>query len=84
MNNTTLLSLRQNMGHELTDIDDTFGAIVFTVVVLLWYSSSIIFLLRMQMIAPAESIEGSVEYSRKLSIQSFQEKTNDKKILGKK
>lgn len=73
MNNTTLLVN--------TEID-SIGAIIFIIVVLLWYSLSFVFLLGMQTISPTEIVEDSLRHSR-LFTHSFREKTNNKKILGK-
>ena len=75
MNNTTL---------PLTNNYDSVGAIVFIVVVLLWYSLSFVFLLGIQMIKSTETVEESVRYSRKLFTHSFRERSNNKKILGTK
>ncbi len=85
MNNTTVLLLSQNNTEvKLTDNYDSIGAIIFTIVVLLWYSLSFVLLLGMQMITPAENIEDPMRYSEKLFTQNFQEKHNNKRILGKK
>jgi len=84
MNNTTLLLLQQNAEFALTKSYDSVGAIIFIVVVLLWYSLSIVFLLGMQMNASIDIVEDSLRCSSQLFTQNFREKTNNKKILGKK
>jgi hypothetical protein len=83
MNNTTLLLLQQNTVSELTNLYDSIGAIIFIIVVLLWYSSIIVFLLGMQTMSLTGIAEDSLKHSR-LFTHSFREKTNNKKILGKK
>jgi hypothetical protein len=83
MNNTTLLSLEQNTKIELTNDYDFVGAIIFTVVVVVWYSLSVVILLGMQTISPTEIVEDSLRHSRKLLNQMLHEKTNNKNILGK-
>lgn len=78
MNNTSLVINTQ------LDLNyDSFGAIIFIVFVLLWYSLSFVFLLGMQTISPTDIVEDSLRHS-KLFTQNFRERTNKKKILGKK
>jgi hypothetical protein len=77
MNNTTLLLPQESMEH------DTTGAIIYIIVVVLWYSLGIGLLLGMQMISSAKIVESSLKYSNKLMTPSFREKTNHKEILGK-
>jgi len=84
MNNSTLLSLQQNTTLELSNSYDSVGAIIFIVVVLLWYSSGIVFLWVMQRSTTNEDIEDSIRDSREALTKNFREKTNNKKILGKK
>ncbi len=82
MNNTTLISVQENIQSELTNSYDSVGAVVFIVGVIMWYSLSVILLLGMQTMSPTEIIEDSIRHS-KLFTQNFREKTNNKKILGK-
>jgi hypothetical protein len=84
MNNTTLLSLQQNTALELSNYHDSVGAIIYIVVVLFWYSFSIVFLWIMQTRTSNEIVEDLCRYSRGVLTHSFCEKTNNKKILGKK
>ncbi len=84
MNNTTLLSLQQNTALELSNSYDSVGAIIYIVVVLLWYSSGVVFLWVMHRSTPNEIVEDSIRDSREALTKNFREKTNNKKILGKK
>jgi hypothetical protein len=84
MNNTTLLSLQQNTALELSSSYDSVGAIIYIVVVLLWYSSGIVFVWVMHRSTPNEIVEDSIRDSRDALTKNFREKTNNKKILGKK
>ncbi len=83
MNNTTLISVQENIQPELTNSYDSVGAVVFIVGVIMWYSLSVILLLGMQTMSPSLIVEDSIRHS-KLFTQNFREKTNNKKILGKK
>ncbi|CAF1676367.1 unnamed protein product [Rotaria magnacalcarata] len=77
MNNTTFLLVEQNKPLELTNIYDSSDAIAYIVVVIFWYSSCILFLLRMQMIPSAGVVEHSSKYSNSLS-----KNTNNKLTRG--
>ncbi|CAF2161633.1 unnamed protein product [Rotaria magnacalcarata] len=66
MNNTTFLLVEQNKPLELTNIYDSSDAIAYIIVVIFWYSSCILFLLRMQMIPSAGVVEHSSKYSNSL------------------
>ncbi|CAM4755023.1 unnamed protein product [Rotaria magnacalcarata] len=61
--------------------NDLNGAIIFIVVVLVWYSSSIVFLLGMQMKTSKETPDESTTRSTKLFEHSFRDLTNNKEIL---
>ncbi|CAF4446092.1 unnamed protein product, partial [Rotaria magnacalcarata] len=60
--------------------NDLNGAIIFIVVVLVWYSSSIVFLLGMQMKTSKETPDESTTRSTKLFEHSFRDLTNNKEI----
>lgn len=62
--------------------DDT-GAMIYIVIVLLWYSIGIIFMLGMQMRARSELIEESARRRTKLLIRNLRDHSNTKEILGK-
>ncbi|CAF0927491.1 unnamed protein product [Rotaria sordida] len=81
MNNTTLISLQENIQMKLTDTYDTSGAIIFIVGVLVWYSLGVVCLLRMQTISSSVVIENSSKHSTKLFNRSFREKRDRKIIL---
>jgi hypothetical protein len=77
MNNTT--SVNQPAAID----NDTMGAVIFIIVVLLWYSSSIVFLLGMQIGTSAERTEDSAENPVKLSVQGLRDQSHTKEILSK-
>ncbi|CAF1245516.1 unnamed protein product [Rotaria magnacalcarata] len=81
MNNTTFLLVEQNKPLELTNIYDSSDAIAYIVVVIFWYSSCILFLLRMQMIPSAGVVEHSSKYSNSLLDRRLREKNDNKQIL---
>ena len=62
---------------------DYTGAMVYIIIVLLWYSVGIIFMLGMQMRARSETIEESARRRTKLLIRNLRDHTNTKEILGK-
>ena len=62
---------------------DHTGAMVYIIIVLLWYSVGIIFMLGMQMRARSEAIEESARRRTKLLIRNLRDHTNTKEILGK-
>jgi hypothetical protein len=74
-NNTTSDAITSNY-------DDT-GAMVYIIIVLLWYSIGIIFMLAMQMRARSEVIEEPARRRTKLLIRNLRDHTNTKEILGK-
>ncbi|CAF3236931.1 unnamed protein product [Rotaria sp. Silwood2] len=81
MNNTTLISLQETIQMNLTDAYDTSGAIIFIVVVVIWYSLSIVLLLRINTITSSVVIEHSSNHSTKEFNRSFREKRDRKLIL---
>lgn len=62
--------------------DDT-GAMIYIIIVLLWYSIGIIYMLAMQMRARSELIEESARRRTKLLIRNLRDHNNTKEILGK-
>jgi transposase len=76
--NSTTTSVKEK---ELNNYDDT-GAMIYIIIVLLWYSIGIIFMLGMQMRARSETIEDSARRRTKLLIRNFRDQTNTKEILG--
>jgi hypothetical protein len=64
--------------------NDSVGAIIFIIFVLLWYSSSIVFLLGMQMRTSDEIVEDSPKRPSKLFVQSLRVQSNNEEILSKK
>ncbi|CAF1538888.1 unnamed protein product [Rotaria sordida] len=60
---------------------DYSGAMTYIIVVLLWYSVGIIFMLGMQMKARSEIIEESARRRTKLVIRNLRDHTNTKEIL---
>jgi len=77
MNNNT----RRLNQTEIASNEDVIGAMIYTIVVLLWYWLSIVFLLGME--ANKSSGDTIDDPERRLFTRSFREKTNTKKILGK-
>ncbi len=61
---------------------DSFGAAVFIIVVLSWYSIGIVCTLGMQIRARAETIEDCARRRGKLFIQNLRDQTQTKQILG--
>jgi hypothetical protein len=66
----------------LNDYDDR-GAMIYIIIVLLWYSIGILFMLGMQMRARSEFIEDSARRRTKLLIRNLRDHSNTKEILGK-
>ncbi|CAF1290873.1 unnamed protein product [Adineta steineri] len=60
---------------------DNSGAMMYIIVVLLWYSIGIIFMLGMQMRARSEAIEESARRRTKLLIRNLRDHTTTKEIL---
>lgn len=62
---------------------DSNGAILYIIIVLLWYSIGIAFLLGMDMLTPSEEIEDSTRRRTRFLIRDLRDHTNTKEILGK-
>jgi hypothetical protein len=75
VNNTTC----EGLGNEQTTTYDSMGAIIFIVFVLLWYSSSILFLMAMQIGRSNERIDGQSQ----LFVRNFLNQSNNTEILSK-
>jgi hypothetical protein len=85
VNNTTSI-LNQYIASvdERAIANDSMGAIIFIVVVLLWYSSSIVFLLAMQIGTSNEIREDCSKHPSKLFVQRLRDRSDNKEILSKK
>jgi hypothetical protein len=66
----------------ITDYDIN-GAMIYIIIVLLWYSFSIVFLLRMQMSSHSEEVEDSLRRRTRSLIRNLRDHYNKKEILGK-
>jgi hypothetical protein len=62
---------------------DTNGAMIYIIIVLLWYSIGIVFLLGMDILARSEEIEDSIRHQARFRIRNLRDHTNTKEILGK-
>jgi len=62
---------------------DTNGAMIYIIIVLVWYSIGIGFLLGMDMLARSEEIEDSARRRTRFHIRNLRDHTNTKEILGK-
>ncbi len=68
---------------ELTPITyDSTGAILFIIVVLLWYSMGIVCMLGMRIKARDETVEDCARRRAKLLIETLRDQTHTKQILG--
>ncbi|CAF2974059.1 unnamed protein product [Rotaria sp. Silwood2] len=68
--------------NDLTSIDyDPIGAAYFIIIVLLWYSISVIFMLGMRIRTRSEIIEDCVQRRVKLFIKTLRDQTQTKQIL---
>jgi hypothetical protein len=69
--------------NELVPINyDSTGAILFIIVVLLWYSLGIVCMLGMQIKARDETIEDCARRRAKFLIETLRDQTHTKQILG--
>jgi len=66
----------------ITDYDIN-GAVIYIIIVLLWYSFSIVFVLRMQMSSHSEEVEDSLRRRTRSLIRNLRDHYNKKEILGK-
>jgi len=81
--NSTANDATKTVGeNELSNYDNT-GAMIYIIIVLLWYSIGIIFMLGMQMRARSETIEESARRRTKLLIRNLRNHSNTKEILGR-
>ena len=78
-NNTTLIGVVEKQAMT----DDSIGAMIFIVFVLLWYSSSIFFLMLMQSGRSNGILGDRTDRSSKFFVEYFRDQTNHKEILGK-
>ncbi len=62
---------------------DTNGVMIYIIIVLLWYSIGIVFLLGMDMLTRSEEIEDSIRRQARFRIRNLRDHTNTKEILGK-
>jgi hypothetical protein len=83
-NTTSILTQFIDLVNERTTTNESIGAIIFIIFVLLWYSSSIVFLLGMQIGRASEILEDSQKRPSKLFAQSLRNQSNNKEILSKK
>jgi len=83
-NTTSILTQFIDLVNERTTTNESIGAIIFIIFVLLWYSSSIVFLLGMQIGRASEILEDSQKGPSKLFVQSLRNQSNNKEILSKK
>lgn len=74
---TTTVAAAVSVGYDNT------GAMIYIIIVLLWYSIGIILMLGMQMKARSEIIEEAARRRTKLLIRNMRDHTNTKEILGK-
>lgn len=63
--------------------NDSIGAMIFIVFVLIWYSSSIVFLMVMQIGRSNGILDHRSRRSSKLFVQHFRDQNDHKEILGK-
>jgi hypothetical protein len=80
INNTTSIL---NRSIEAIPTNDSIYAVIFIIVVLLWYSSSFIFLLGMQIGTSTEILDDSTKRPTKLFVQNLRDQSNNKEILSK-
>ncbi|UJR15495.1 hypothetical protein I4U23_002438 [Adineta vaga] len=61
--------------------NEKFGEIMFIVIVILWYASSIVFLLKMQTDTTTDMFDNSTKRSTRLFVQSLRDQTNNTEVL---
>jgi len=81
--NSTANDATKPVGENELSNYDNIGAMIYIIIVLLWYSIGIIFMLGMQMRARSETIEESARRRTKLLIRNLRNHSNTKEILGK-
>jgi hypothetical protein len=79
MNNTTSI-----LNSYTTLNNDSIGAIIFIIFVLVWYSLSIVFLMGMRIGTSNEIFDDSIKHRSKLFAQSLRDQNNNNEILSKK
>ncbi|CAF0997896.1 unnamed protein product [Adineta steineri] len=79
MVNNTTSALNQYICETVNN--DCIGAIIFIIVVLLWYSSSIVFLLGMQIGTSRETLDNSTKGPTKNFVRSLRDQSNNTEIL---
>jgi hypothetical protein len=78
VNNTTSIL------NSYTALDnDSTGAIIFIIFVLVWYSLSIVFLMGMRIGTSNEIFDDSIKHRSKLFAQSLRDQNNNNEILSK-
>ena len=82
MNNTTLLTSASSIILDTKENYDTFGAIVFIIFVLCWYSLSAVFTLGIQTTTYRDISQDSTTYFTRISTRHSHEKNNNQRILG--
>jgi hypothetical protein len=82
-NTTSILNRSIEATREGNSTNDSIYAVIFIIVVLLWYSSSFIFLLGMQIGTSTEILDDSTKRPTKLFVQSLRDQSNNKEILSK-
>jgi hypothetical protein len=78
MNNTTSI-----LNSYTTLNNDSIGAIIFIIFVLVWYSLSIVFLMGMRIGTSNEIFDDSIKHRSKLFAQSLRDQNNNNEILSK-
>lgn len=81
INSTLKHNISTTLGTSLTN-SETNGAIIYIIVVLLWYSAGIVFMLGMQLSAHAGDIEYSTRRRTRFLIRNLKDQNNTKEILG--
>jgi uncharacterized BrkB/YihY/UPF0761 family membrane protein len=68
---------------EIPEMDyDTYGAMIYIIIVLFWYSIGIVFILGMQISIPFEEIDDSPRRRTELLNRNLRDHNNMKEILG--
>jgi len=83
INNTTSILNQSIEPITPNDPNNLIYPIIFIIVVLLWYSSSFIFLLGMQIGTSTEILDDSTKRPTKLFVQNLRDQSNNKEILSK-
>lgn len=62
---------------------ETYGAMVYILIVILWYSIGLLFLLSMEILGHTEEIEESARRRTRHLMRDLRDQTKTKEILGK-